>query len=269
MGRFDPTDGDNWNRAFRDLSSLGERVTTSWPEGKAELRELLQNKLAEKPPSESYSRALARTLQGLAAGHDYMLDLHCASLCETYAYVPAYAFASFADLPVRHAVRIGPEFGGAMDEAFIVPWWTLGRRIERATGKFPAIPEGFTLELGHQDWSDPELAAQQAEGIMHFLARRGVVRGNFRGMQFSKRYACDLKDFQTDFSTRAGFLKLRAKLGEPHGAEAPYCEYLSFKDFRRETVKNGRQRIPLVFTNAGSVHEGTELGKSLTNYFEI
>lgn len=269
IGRFDPTDGDNWNRTFQDLSALASEVEPIWPEAKAQLRTKILDKLKQAPVSESYSRMLARTLQRLAAQHDYLLDLHCASLCETYAYIPAHAFSSWADLPVRHAIRIGPEFGGAMDEAFLVPWWALGKRIEAATGKFPDIPQGFTLELGHQDWSDPELAAKQAEGILHFLARKGVVRGSFRKMEFSTRYACELKHFTTQYSTRAGFVKLRAKLGEPHEAGSPYCEYLNFKNFERVVVANAEKCIPLIFTNGGSVHEGTELGKSLTNYFSI
>ncbi|MFX7620650.1 hypothetical protein ABTJ52_19695, partial [Acinetobacter baumannii] len=94
-------------------------------------------------------------------------------------YVPEYAMASFRDLPCRHAVRIHEEFGGAMDEAFVMPWWRLAHRIAAATGKFPPIPEGFTLELGHQDWSDPLLAKGQALGILRFLARRGVIEGEF------------------------------------------------------------------------------------------
>lgn len=269
VGRFDPTDGDNWNRAFQDFTALAEKVSSSWPEAKAQLRKLILEKLGERPASESHSRSLARTLQSMAVQHDFLLDLHCASICETYAYVPAYAFASLADLPARHAIRIGPVFGGAMDEAFFTPWWALAKRVEAQTGSFPPVPQGFTLELGHQDWCDPERAARQAEGILYFLAQRDVVRGNFKKMEFSTRYACDLKDFHTDFSTSAGFLKLKAKLGEPHEADQPYCEYLHFKDFRREVVNNGQKRVPLVFTNASSVHEGIELGKSLTNYFEI
>ncbi len=201
--------------------------------------------------------------------HDYLLDLHCALHCETYAYVPAYAFGSFPDLPCRHGIRIGPEFGGAMDEAYIVPWWKLGKRIEAATGKFPALPEGFTLELGHQDWCDPELAATQAEGILHFLAKRGVIAGNFEKMKFPTRYACELKDFYTDYAPRGGFVKLRARVGEVQELGAPYCEFLGFKDFRREVFPCAQKRVSIYFTNASSVHEGTELGKSLTNYWEV
>lgn len=268
IGRYDPTDGDNWNRAFQNLSGLANEVTEAWPEAKLKLKKLLLEKLGQQPKEkEGYSRFLARNLQRLAAAHDYMLDLHCAALCESYAYVPAYAFASFADLPCRHAVRIGTEFTGAMDEAFQAPWWALGKKIEEHTGKFPPVPEGFTLELGHQDWSDPELASRQAEGILHFLAKRGVIEGEFEKMTFPSRYACDLKNFVTDYSTHAGFVKVKAKLGEVQEKGEPYCEYLGFKDFRRETVPCPQRRVTLVFTNSSSVHEGTELGKSLTEFF--
>ncbi len=270
IGRYDPTDGDNWNRAFQNLSALAGEVELQWPAAKLQLKKLLRAKLLEEPKEkEGYSRSLARKLQLLAAGHDYMLDLHCAALCESYAYVPAYAFSSFEDLPCRHAVRIGTEFSGAMDEAFQAPWWALGKRFEEKTGKFPALPEGFTLELGHQDWADPELAARQAEGILHFLAKRGVIEGNFEKMSFPSRFACDLKNFVTDYSTSAGFVKLRAKLGEVQEAGEPYCEYLGFKDFHRETASCPQRRVSLVFTNSSSVHEGTELGKSLTEFFPV
>lgn len=269
LGRFDPVDGDNWNRMFRDLTSLADDVEPAWPAAKPRLRAKILAALAPPAEAEPYSKRLARTLQRLAAEHDYMLDLHCACLCETYAYVPAYAFASFPDLPCRHAVRIGPEFGGAMDEAFLTPWWRLGSRIEAATGKFPDVPEGYTLELGHQDWSDPALAARQAEGILRFLSRRGVIEGDFKAMTFPSRYACDLRNFRTDYAPRAGFVKLRAPLGEIQEKGGDYCEFLGFKDFRREVMPASSRRVTITFTNASSVHEGTELGKSLTEFFTV
>lgn len=270
IGRYDPSDGDNWNRAFQNLAPLAAEVSDHWPEGKAQLRGRLVAKLAEEPgDAEAYSKKLARTLQGLAARHDLMLDLHCAALCESYAYVPEYCFESFRHLPCRHAVRIPDLFGGAMDEAFITPWWALGKRVQAKTGQLPPLPEGFTLELGHQDWADPELAARQAEGILHYLSVKGAVKGRFEAMRFSSRFACDLKDFHTDFSPRAGFVKLRARLGEEQGVGEPYCEFLGFRDFRREVIPCGQPRVTLVFTNGSSVHEGTELGKSLTRYFEV
>ena len=270
IGRYDPTDGDNWNRAFQDLSPLAREVTTAWPEARLELRRKLVAKLSEAPAQpEGYSRRLARELQRLAAGHDLTLDLHCAALCETYAYVPEYCFASAPLLPCRHAVRIPEVFGGAMDEAFVMPWWALGRRIEKETGRFPELPEGFTLELGHQDWSDPALAARQAEGILHYLSVKGTVGGAFEAPAFPSRFACDLKDFHTDYSPAAGLVRLSARLGEPQKAGEPYCEFLGFKEFRRQRVPCGQDRVTLVFTNGGSVHEGTELGKSLTNYFPL
>jgi predicted deacylase len=269
LGRFDPVDGDNWNRMFVDCTKFGDTVSTEWPAAKNELRARVAAELARAPAHESYSKKLARTLQGLAFQHDFMLDLHCAALCESYAYVPEYAFSSFKDLPCRHAVRVHEGFGGAMDEAFAMPWWRLGRRIEAATGNFPAIPEGYTLELGHQDWSDVALAKRQASGILRYLARRGVIEGNFPAMEFASRYSCALKDFHTDVSHRGGFVGLRAKLGEIQEKGAPYCEYLGFRDFERETVPCHERRITLVFTNASSVHEGTELGKSLVNFTPV
>ncbi len=268
IGRFDPTDGDNWNRTFQNLSALAEGISGNWPEAKTELRQKLVRHLSTpSPEAESYSKRLARELQCLAAGHDLMLDLHCAALCETYAYVPEYCFESFRHLPCRHAVRIPEIFGGAMDEAFVIPWWALGHRMQQLHGIFPEIPEGFTLELGHQDWSDPALAAQQAEGILHYLSVKGTVKGRFEPAKFPSRFACDLKDFHTDFAPRGGFVRLSAKLGEQQKAGDPYCEFLGFKGFEREVIPCGQDRITLVFTNGGSVHEGTELGKSLTRVF--
>jgi hypothetical protein len=88
-------------------------------------------------------------------------------------------------------------------------------------------------------------------------------------MNFGKRYACDLKNFHTDYAPRGGFVALRARLGEIQKASDPYCEFLGFKGFERWTMPCGKERVTLVFTNASSVHEGTELGKSLTEFFEV
>jgi predicted deacylase len=270
LGRFDPVDGDNWNRTFEDLSGIAVQVAPEWPQAKEKMRALMDSRLSALLAGNlPHAKSLALTLQRMAAGHDFLLDLHCATLCETYAYVPAYAFSSFSDLPCRHALRIGPDFGGAMDEAFFVPWWRLGERIKEATGAFPALPEGFTLELGEQNRNDPELAAEQAEGILHFLAKRGVVAGNFRKMAFPSRYAGDLKNFRTVFSPTGGFVKLKARLGEIAEQGAPYCEFLGFQPFLRETMPCSERSVPITFTNASSVHQGTELGKYLTDFFPV
>lgn len=271
MGRYDPSDGDNWNRAFQDLSHLTNQVDAGWPKAKEQLKKLLLEELSKEPKEkESHAKHLARTLQRLSCTADFMLDLHCAALCESYVYVPAYAIDSFKDLPCRHAVQIHTEFTGAMDEAFEAPWWEMGKKIEEATLKFPkGVPEGFTLELGHQDWSDPELAKKQAEGILYFLAKKGVVKGKFKKMEFATRYACNLEDFKTDYAPTGGFVKLKAKLGEVQRKGEPYVEFLGFKNYERKTIPIPEKRVTLVFTNAASVHEGTEMGKSLTRFFKI
>jgi uncharacterized protein len=270
IGRFDPVDGDNWNRTFQNLSHLAEECSIQWPRAKTELRaRILETLGGLLRPDLPHARYLALTLQKLAAAHDILLDLHCATLCETYAYVPAYAFARFSDLPCRHGLRIGPEFSGAMDEAFFVPWWRLGDRVEEETGRFPEIPEGFTLELGQQNWNDPELAAKQAEGILHYLARKGVVAGKFNPPLFERRYGCELENFLTVYSPVGGFLKLKAPLGEVVEEGSPFCELLGFKDFQRTILPCRERCIPITFTNASSVHQGTELGKVFKDFFPV
>jgi predicted deacylase len=264
MGRYDPTDGDNWNRTFVDLSALAETVEPVWPQAKEQFRAKLLKALEAPEKPEAYARHLARTLQRLAAAHDFVLDLHCASISDTYAYVPSYAMKSFPLLPCRHALRMANDFGGAMDEAFFVPWWKLGERIEKATGKFPELPEAFTLELGVQDTSQLALAKRQAEGILHFLAAKGVVRGNFEALSFPSRFSCDQKNYETFYASSSGFLSLEVKIGEPLEAGQPFYQYLRFQPFERETIHAKTRILPLTFTNSSSVHQGTELGKFMT-----
>ena len=68
---------------------------------------------------------------------------------------------------------------------------------------------------------------------------------------------------------KAGFVSLRSRLGEVQDRNEPYCEFIRFKDYSKEVLPCPESMIPLVFTNASSVHEGTELGKSLTHYSEV
>lgn len=271
MGRYDPVDGDNWNRTFFNFSELADGVELKWPAAKKTLRAKLLEALKEPEQPEAYARSLSRTLQRLATEHDYILDLHCASACETHAYVPAYAMKSFPLLPCRHALRMdNDKFGGAMDEGSFVAWARLGERFEKEQGAFPeGLPEAYTLELAMHDTSDTELAKKQAEMLLHFLAAKGVIRGNFQKMDLGSRYMCDIKDYETFYANTSGFLNIMARMGEVLEKDAPFYQYLRFQPFEREIVKAKQAVVPITFTNSSSVHEGTKLGKVMTKFKPI
>ena len=117
MGRFDPTTGDNWNRAYF-LPQLAPPKALPWPElsrrYRAALGAAVRRELRGNIP---FARKLALTLQSLALAADYVLDLHCANNSARHLYAPEYAQDCARYLGIPLILSVPDAFGGALDEA--------------------------------------------------------------------------------------------------------------------------------------------------------
>jgi predicted deacylase len=123
--------------------------------------------------------ALRRELCRLAVDADIVLDLHCDLEAAMHLYLGTPLWPDAADLAAETgavAVLLAEASGGEpFDEAFSSVWWRLARR-------FPdrPIPLGClagTLEYrGLRDVEDLT-AAPDAEALLRFLTRRGLVYG--------------------------------------------------------------------------------------------
>ena len=177
-GRFNLANGENFNRNFPDvtpalvklISSMGEQPTDA-----SRPKRLLSQLLIEPEQQDSVSSNKRALLQE-ALRHDLVLDLHC----DTAAVMHLYCINDHRKraLELAACMKIGTVFledeagGQPFDEAYNKPW---GMLVKNGL----ASPEnrGFaaSIELRGQADVDDEVAQEDAEGILRFLAREGLL----------------------------------------------------------------------------------------------
>ena len=184
IGRGDLSGGGNFNRNFPDVTEaviaklkgkLGPDAAANDRLVRAALRDATGN-LKGYLELDVLKIALVR----LATDADIVLDLHCHFEGVTYLYCNDAGWPRAADLSAQvqsYATLLATGgAGGSFDETCDLPWV----RIKEA---YPDVPLehgclAVTLEYrGQADVSD-ELAAFDADAIVRFLQRRGIIAGD-------------------------------------------------------------------------------------------
>ncbi len=268
LGRFDPSTGENWNRNYW-LPELGGSRRMPWEQLKrkawarmaAELRSRLEGNLP-------FGQRLALTLQSLAVGADYVIDLHCANVSARHLYTPDHAEDAARYFQIPLMLSIPNTFGGAMDESVSCAWWNFWREL-KAEGypQLPSlrdIPQGYTLELGGQEVISREGAGRDAAGILNFLRHKGVVSGRVKKPAASR--VCDLKDYKTIYSRHAGHVDFTAPMGVPvrRGQQLAQTLQFGFVPTWLPTLAE-EACTPVLRHSSAVVHQGSELIKVMTN----
>lgn len=269
MGRFDPTTGDNWNRAYF-LPQLAPPKALPWPElsrrYRAALGAAVRGELRGNIP---FARKLALTLQSLALAADYVLDLHCANNSARHLYAPEYAQDCARYLGIPLILSVPDAFGGALDEAQSCPWWRLWKSLQ-ASGydELPPaseLPQGYTVELGDQERISRADARADAAGILNFLRYKGVVAG--RAKAPARSYICPLSCYKVIHSSHAGHTDFAPVLGRQVKRGELLAQTLQFGVVPRwQPTLAEEDCIPVLHYSSAVVHEGDELIKVLTNY---
>ena len=185
LGRYEFRGGGNFNRNFPRLDeAMGDRV-----EGKlgadadANVALIRATFLAEvealSPRNEI--EAQRKTLMGLAGDADWVFDLHCDSEAVLHLFIGTHLWPEMADLSAQMGSQATmleiDSGGGSFDEAFSRPWWTLAQRF---CDQFP-IPFAClsaTVELRGTADVGNHLNARDADNLLRYLQRRGVVAGD-------------------------------------------------------------------------------------------
>lgn len=270
MGRFDPTTGDNWNRAYY-LPDVKPKHKLSWDalcqRYRADLISAVRKQLSGNIP---FSRKVALTLQSMALAADYVLDLHCANISVRHVYSPEYAEECARYLGIPLILSIPKDFGGALDEAQSCSWWRLWETLN-AEGyeNLPSLqnlPQGFTLELGGQERVSRDEAEKDAEGILNFLRYKGVVSG--RANAPARNYICPLSGYKIVYSKYAGHVDFAPVLGKQIKRGDLLVKTLQFESegARWQDTVAEEDCIPVLHHSSAVVHEGVELIKVFTNY---
>ena len=290
LGRFDPITGVNWNRMYHFDESIikpfvRECIGKTDKVIEANFKKLMRESIEEKLDHNIYGlttgQRIAYQLQSLAHQADYVLDLHTGPISSKHLYCPEYAQASAKYFDIPHTLLIPNDFDGALDEATFCPWWTLQDEF-KSLGRDISISEGvlnkesFTVELGSQEQIDLAVAHQDALGILSYLQHKGVIAKsngkNFQPQQMT-RYACYLKDYKALYSPMGGMIDYLAEFGKPLPAGEPLARILRMDNYGDgnplHNICLDRQVIPILHFASASVHQGTELYKVFSDYFEL
>ena len=185
LGRYELATGQNFNRGFFDhAAALAERIKDRLGADAADNVALIRREwaalvTAQQPSSELTS--LRRHLVSYALQADIVLDLHSADEALMHLYFGAARWPDGADLSAElgsAATLLAADSGGEpFDEVFGNIWAKL-RALVGGDRPIPDATMSATVELrGHADVSD-ELAACDAQALLRFLMRRGVVAGD-------------------------------------------------------------------------------------------
>ena len=183
QGRFDMRDGTNFNRQVPDLSdavatALQGRLGSDDKANTALVRQALRN-AANALTADDPVADLKKHLLQLAVDSDIVLDLHCDAQAVThlYALTPQAEWAAeLGALLGAQAVLLATESGDSpFDEACSRPWLQLQLRWPDCP--LPLGCFSTTVELRGEADTSHALAQQDAQALVEFLRRRGVIKG--------------------------------------------------------------------------------------------
>lgn len=173
-GRFNLANGENFNRNFPDLIPWLEAQHLE--NAGVAPKHKLQAATAALPALDTVA-ALRKALLSEALQHDIVLDLHC----DTAGVLHLYANQAQREQATRLAACMNIDVvflehsagGQPFDESCNRPWNWLADRGLSAQG---ARPFAASVELRGQADVDDELAREDAQGILRFLASEGLLR---------------------------------------------------------------------------------------------
>jgi predicted deacylase len=185
-GRFDLVSGENFNRRYADLAPracdlLLPQLAGATAPSLAMVRAALRQASAELPATTELE-SLRRTLLTLAIDAEVVLDLHCDNEAVLHLYTTPELWPDvepLARLVGARAVLVADGSGDdPFDEACSLVWSRIATELTRRLGRPVALPPAcaaITVELRGEADVRHELAANDAERILEYLACRGFV----------------------------------------------------------------------------------------------
>jgi uncharacterized protein len=217
-GRFALSDGQNFNRGFAELGAaiaqnlpLGDEPQANVAIVRAALRQATQ-----ALPAMTTLQDLKRRLLALAIDADIVLDLHCDNdaVMHLYALTPQAATAEQLGAQLgAQAVLLATESGdNPFDEACSRPWLDLQQKL--GAGKVPLACFASTIELRGEADTGHDLAAQDAQGIVDFLALQGVIHAKPSASKLAQCQPTPLSGSEPITAPYAGVVVFHRQPGE-------------------------------------------------------
>lgn len=219
-GRFDLRDGVNFNRLHPDLSDavvalVAGRLGADANINRDTIRAALREAAAAVPVAHA-AQDLKKQLVQAAIDSDVVLDLHCdaQAVMHLYALTPHAAMAAeLGTLLGAEAVLLATDSGDLpFDEACSRPWLVLQQRCPEAA--VPLACFSVTVELRGQADTSHALAAQDADAIIEFLRRRGIVAGTPSPLPAPRCVPTPLASSEPVTAPRAGVVVFHRDAGD-------------------------------------------------------
>jgi predicted deacylase len=222
LGRFDFDSTGNFNRNFPDVAAIAAEhlrgcLHADPVANVALIRQTLRAILAKQQPMRE-TDVLKLALLDLAIDADWVFDLHCDSDALLHLYASHWhsqeAQAVGAELGVAVILLEDNPGGVPFDEACAGPWWKLRELLAEEGAAIPLACFATTVELrGQADVSDAD-AKSDAEALLRFLQRRGVIAGDPGPIPIGQCEATPLNGVDVLTAPVAGVLVYRKQLGE-------------------------------------------------------
>ncbi len=221
VGRYDLAGGGNFNRGFPDLTdAVAARLAGTLGRDEAAnaraVREALTAAIASVEPQGPLAH-MRHALMRLAVDADIVLDLHCDAESLPHLHIATANWPAGADLAAdlgSRAQLVSVDPGGSAFEDTMSGHW---RKLRERFGAAHPIPQGCfasTVELRGRADVDDGLARADAEALMRFLMRRGVVRGEPGPLPPSAGDGVPFEAVDMVRSAVAGIVAYRKNLGD-------------------------------------------------------
>jgi len=217
QGRFEINSGHNFNRHYPDLAADAAsrvRLTEDAATNTRLLRAALHAALAERTV-ETELQSLRHTLMDLAIDADIVLDLHC----DNQAVMHLYSTPHHTEITQRLGCALQAPLALLADESGDFPFDESCSMVwPKLQALLPGYPValacyGATVELRGEADVTHELAAQDAQGLLQFLATQGFVTGNLGAAESYDTSLRPLAGSMPLNTPHAGVLVYHAELG--------------------------------------------------------
>ncbi|MEK6624853.1 MAG: succinylglutamate desuccinylase/aspartoacylase family protein, partial [Bdellovibrionota bacterium] len=255
-GRFNPVTGHNWNRCYEDVMFLTQEQivgllkawceshrNTAWEQIKREYKSFILQSLVHLEAhlgrrGENENKKLFLLLQMMAAPADIVLDLHTGPASTRYIYSALYQKKSVVDFHFPFVLNIPNEFAQAMDEASFMPWVHLQREFKAQGRDIPLEFQAYTLELGSEERLHFDEGKRDAEHILHYLARQGMIEKGQESASFERPLQRHLllKDYRTLYAPSGGLVHYHKAPGEFVKKGEILASFLNFKRIHDEST---------------------------------
>ncbi|AIT08723.1 hypothetical protein LO80_01185 [Candidatus Francisella endociliophora] len=269
QGRFDSATGDNFNRYYNypkiDYSAfVKEHIKSSKQDYKKAFEELLQSEIKKELANEwelSRAKRLNLLMQQEALKADFVLDLHTDTDAVTYLYTAEFAKKSAEKFGYKHTLVIdNDKADGALDEAIFCPWWHLSQEFKKQGRNESILKEGYTLELGSEEYINFEDAKMQSQGVLNYLKSKDIIDSPFETDLLNTEIVHnDITNYKHIKAVEGGLYEWFIKAGDKFKAGDVIGQYIQTATMTKKELKMPYGGVVISIHNTGAVCQGSQL----------